>query len=346
MQTTATRRLRPDRMTGEGPRRLVRWLSIAATFGMFVVLVMGATVTSTGSAEGCGKSWPLCQGAFIPEFAVATLIEWSHRAVTGVEGILIVGLAIGAWAFWRQYREIKILVPVMLAFLFAQAGLGAWAVMSPQTPLVLATHFGISLVALASVALTMIFIHGAEGAETLRDRPVPSGFRRLVWGSIAYIYVVVYLGAYMRHTKTSLACFDWPLCNGYVVPGFIGPAGIAFAHRIAALVAAFLVLGLFLWAGRLRTSRPDLYWGSLVALGLILLQSVSGAIIVFTRLSLFSSLGHAAVMSLLFVSLSYLCLHVLPRPRADSAQHSWRTPSEQTPRAYGHVSTPSGRRSG
>jgi len=294
---------------------------------MFVVLVMGATVTSTGSAEGCGKSWPLCHGQFIPEFAVATLIEWSHRAVTGVEGFLIAGLAVGAWAFWRQHREIKVLVPLMLATLFLQAGLGAWAVMQPQTPVILATHFGVSLVALASVALATLFIFGAEGAETLRDRPIPTTFRRLVWLTIGYVYVVVYLGAYMRHTKTSLACFDWPLCNGYVFPGFLGPAGIAFAHRLAALVAVGLVLGLFLWARRLWAGRPDLYWGSLVALALIVLQSLSGAVIVFTRLNLFSGLGHAAIMALLFVSLSYLCLHVLPRAHPSPTLQRVKPPS-------------------
>ena len=52
---------------------------------MFVVLVMGATVTNTGSAEGCGRSWPLCNGQFIPEFAVATLIENMTARLLGEE---------------------------------------------------------------------------------------------------------------------------------------------------------------------------------------------------------------------------------------------------------------------
>ena len=41
-----------------------------------------------------GRSWPLCNGRFIHEQATATLIEFSHRAVTGVEGILVAGGAI------------------------------------------------------------------------------------------------------------------------------------------------------------------------------------------------------------------------------------------------------------
>ncbi|HUE76153.1 MAG TPA: COX15/CtaA family protein, partial [Chloroflexota bacterium] len=221
--------------------RTLKRLSIAATFGMFVVLVMGATVTSTGSGEGCGRSWPLCNGEFIPEFALSSLIEYSHRLVTGIEGLLIAVLAIGVWRAKRSRLEIQILVPVMVGFLLLQAGLGAAAVVWPQEKAVLALHFGISLVAFASVFLTAVFLHQTDGRDSLRDRPVPIWFRRAGWGSIVYVYGVVYLGAYIRHTKTSLACFDWPLCNGYLFPGFSGPAGIAFAHRLAALGAVILV---------------------------------------------------------------------------------------------------------
>src|SRR5215471_19072111 len=111
------------------PARALRWLSVAATIGMLLVLIMGAAVTNTGSAEGCGRSWPLCNGQFIPEFTVATAIEYSHRAVTGVEGVLIVLLALVMLAAWRRSREVLVLVPLMLGSLILQAGLGAAAVL-------------------------------------------------------------------------------------------------------------------------------------------------------------------------------------------------------------------------
>src|SRR5271165_1375922 len=95
-------------------RVLLRPLSVAATVGMFLVVVMGATVTNTNSAEGCGRSWPLCHGQLIPEFAVSTMIEFSHRAVTGVESVLVIAVAVGAWVFYRKHREIRILSPLMV----------------------------------------------------------------------------------------------------------------------------------------------------------------------------------------------------------------------------------------
>ncbi len=295
--------------------KLARWLAAAATIGMFVVLIMGATVTNTGSQSGCGKSWPLCNGKFVPSMAVSTMIEFSHRFVTSIETVLILSFAAVALYGWRQRKEVKILVPVMVFMLFLQAGLGAWAVMRPQSPEALASHFGVSLTAFASVLLTAAFIFEQSGFEQIRQVGVPPGYRRFAYGVIVYIYLLVYLGAYVRHSNASIACIDWPLCNGKVYPGFSGAVGVAFAHRLAALAGAFLIAGLLYWSSRLRESRPDLYWASVAAMVLVLLQSLSGAFVVWSRLDVFSTLSHAGLVTLLFGSLSYICYHVLPLPR-------------------------------
>ncbi|MBA2521479.1 MAG: heme A synthase, partial [Chloroflexia bacterium] len=101
-------------------RRMLKGFAVAATAGMFIVLLMGATVTNTGSGEGCGRSWPLCHGQFIPEYAFETMVEYSHRLVTGIEGLLIAGLSLGAWLSRRRLPEMKWLVPLMIVTLLLQ----------------------------------------------------------------------------------------------------------------------------------------------------------------------------------------------------------------------------------
>ena len=293
-------------------RSSTRILAAVTTLGMFIVIVMGATVTNTGSGQGCGRSWPLCNGQFIPEFAVATLIEFSHRLVTGIEGILVMALAVVTMMFWRHYREVQVLVPIMVFTLILQAGMGAWAVLYPQQPLVMALHFGISLLCFASTALIATFIFQSHAQEELRAERVPAGLQRAIWGITAFTLVAVYIGAYVRHTNAQLACIDWPLCNGSLFPGFSGPVGIVFTHRITALVIVIALAAIFAWTRKLRHIRPDLYRGALAALVTVLLQTITGAIVVFTRLDLFSALAHAGVMALLFGALTYLCLHTLP----------------------------------
>jgi heme a synthase len=296
-------------------QRLVKRLTVAATIGMFIVLIQGSLVTTTNSERGCGKSWPLCNGRFVPGYALETMIEFSHRFVVGIETFLIVGAGIGAWIYWRRRNEIKIFAPIMVGFLFVQALLGAAAVMWPQTPEVLALHFGVSLIAFASVVLTTLFIYEQGTWDKLRDRPLPKHFRTLLFSVLGYTYFVVYWGAYVRHKNASLACTDWPLCNGKVVPVLEGPIGIVFGHRVSALLLVVGVVGLMALASRARASRPDIFWGTAVCSTLIVAQGLSGAIVVWTRLDVLSTLAHGMFVSLYFATLCYLALHSLPRQR-------------------------------
>jgi heme a synthase len=301
-------------------RTVAKWLAAAATIAMFIVLISGVTVTDTGSGEGCGASWPLCHGEFIPKFALATAIEFSHRAITSVASTLIIAASVGAFIFWRHRTEIRVLVPLMLLFLVLQAALGALAVLYPGwwgRNGIIALHFGISLIAFATTLLTATLIHQIErGSDHLRDRVVPRGVALGVWALAVYTYGVVYLGAYVAHTEASLACLDWPLCQGSVFPGFTGPVGVVFSHRLSALILTLGIGALAAWCWRQRAARPDLAWASAVAVVTLLLQSAAGAAIVFSRLSLYSALAHSAIITLYFGALAYLCLNVLPRPLA------------------------------
>lgn len=306
---------------------LVRWLAIVATVTMYLLYATGTLVTTTGSGQGCGASWPLCRGQFIPEFAFSTAIEFTHRVTSALVTPLILATAVGVWWRWRSRLELRILVPVMLVTLFAEAGLGAALVLARQSAVLLAVHFGSSLILVASVLLIAVIASELSARDALRDRLVPKGFRILAFALAGYTYVVGYLGAYMRLRGAELGCRDWPLCNGTLVPGFTGFAGIAFTHRVAALVLIGGTLWLFVWAYRMRAARPDFYRGSVIALGLVLLQALIGALVVFTRVAQYSQLLHSGVVALLFGTLAYICLHTLPRPTGAKSREPGTAPA-------------------
>jgi cytochrome c oxidase assembly protein subunit 15 len=292
-----------------GNRRLLRaagWLGVAAAVGMLIVLVMGATVTTTGSAEGCGRNWPLCQGRLIPDFALATAIEFSHRAVTGVEGVLIVALTVVVVVLFRGQRPALVLSGLMLGFLLLQAGMGAWAVEVPQQPVVLALHFGISLVALAATTLTALYIRRPE--EIRSSPPVWPGLRLATWGFAAYLYLLVYSGAYIRHAGAAAACTSWPVCGS----GSGQAAGVAvnLAHRTAALMALLLAVGLLIAYRRLEPARRDLLVGAGLLIGTLLVQGAAGAYLVFSHYGVSSELLHAGLTGVVFTAAAYLCMRV------------------------------------
>jgi cytochrome c oxidase assembly protein subunit 15 len=297
--------------------KAVRRLAVAATVGMFLVLVMGATVTNTGSGEGCGRSWPLCHGEFIPAYAFETAIEFSHRIVTGIEGFLIAAVSVGALLRRRGRRDVKVYVGLMVGTLFLQSGLGASAVMWPQSPTIMAMHFGISLVCFASVfLLTRVLYETTDGSTPQPPRqtsPLPTWYRTATWVALIASIGVAYLGAYMRHSDAVFACYRWPSCDGGYYPGFDGAVGVAFSHRLAALSEMILVGGLALFTYRRRHTEPDLFRVNAAAFILILLQAASGGAVVLTKMDLWSPLAHAGLMALLFLCLADACRQVLPR---------------------------------
>jgi cytochrome c oxidase assembly protein subunit 15 len=73
---------------------------------MVLVIVEGAVVRATGSGAGCGDHWPLCNGQILPHHPrLATVIEFTHRSLTGVCTGLVAGLiAATVWLRPRGHR--------------------------------------------------------------------------------------------------------------------------------------------------------------------------------------------------------------------------------------------------
>ncbi len=85
-----------------------------------------------------------------------------------------------------------------------------------------------------------------------------------------------------------------------------------------------VVLWLALWARQFREARPDLYRTNVWALLFIVAQALAGGFVIVSRLSLASTLLHAALMALLFAALADAARRTLPqhRPAAEPSSPS------------------------
>jgi cytochrome c oxidase assembly protein subunit 15 len=267
---------------------------------------MGTLVTKTGSGNGCGADWPLCNGKFIPDYTLSSVIEYSHRFVTGIEGFLVLGVFIFVLRF--KQREAIFYASSALFFTIVQAVLGALAVVWPQSAPVLALHFGFSLLAFVSTLLLALLLHNIDKNLIFIGKAVSSGFRRLVWFTWIYCYIVVYIGAFVRHTNSSGGCVGWPLCNGEWVPEITGAQGIVFIHRLAALVL-FLLIGAIAYLAKDIKQGNSLRFVAFWTFFLVSLQVLSGALVTFsigTDWYLTVGMLHALIIACLFGALSYL----------------------------------------
>lgn len=77
-------------------RRFFRYAVAVLAYNVGVVL-FGAVVRATESGAGCGTNWPSCQGSVFPEGgSTETIIEFTHRATSGIALVLVAVLVV--WA--------------------------------------------------------------------------------------------------------------------------------------------------------------------------------------------------------------------------------------------------------
>lgn len=288
--------------------RALKGYAVLTTIGMLVIVIMGAIVTNTGSADGCGTSWPLCYGQVIPDQAdQKTWIELSHRAVSGLLGIMVVALAIWSWLKLPKARETKLLAVLSVFFIALQGLLGGAAVRWPQSSFALALHFGFSIISFAAVLLLTVVIFEQLKYGGAHIPKLSKGFKVNLYALTVYTYMVVYSGAFVRHSDSSMGCgTSWPLCNGELIPDIATPGGVQFIHRLAASVVFLWTLFLFVRVFRGYREERAVRGAILIAFILVAAQVTTGAYVVLTGMNLVFLLLHAFFITCFFGILCYL----------------------------------------
>jgi protoheme IX farnesyltransferase len=280
-----------------GFRRLVL-ASIAATY---LLVIVGAAVRAFGAGLAC-PDWPLCHAAPVPPAGnTLALIEWSHRAVAGITGLLI--LAVAGWALLRSNlpRVVRAGAMVALGLVVFQALLGAGAVLSELAQEIVTAHLATALGLLG--LLIIVWIRAAVGEQ----RTAPPGAQRftlLAAFTTASLFALLLFGAHVRATGSTLVFLDWPLFGGALVPDLRDPAAAAqFAHRVVAVIVFGLLALTTFAAYRLRaqgSARGSALGSRLVRLaaagtGLYVVQVVVGAAQIWTFLNPWLVVAHVAL---------------------------------------------------
>ncbi len=158
--------------------------------------------------------------------------------------------------------------------------------------------------------------------EGVSERDAGDATRRLAIGFALLVvatWALIVLGALVRANQAGLACPDWPLCFGELVPRMNLRVAFEWSHRAIAgsLSIAFLGLAVSTW-GRVAELRALL----LVAGALLALQVVLGALTVWETLAPWTVTSHLITGNAFAAALLLVAAALRDRARGEGPSRS------------------------
>jgi heme A synthase len=243
------------------------------------VILWGAFVRATGSGAGCGAHWPLCNGEVLPPApALSTMIEFTHRATSGIALLAVVYLAFRVFRARPSGHLARRAAVASVVFILSEAAVGAGLVLfrlvadneSVARALFMAVHLMNTFVLLACLTLVA---HWCGSDAPLRPAP------RLAWPLATAALALLLVG-----TSGAIAALGDTLYPARSILGGlaadVSPTAhllvrLRVAHPLLALAGAFAVA---VAAWRVLQARHDAPARSAAwtVTGLVVLQLLVG----------------------------------------------------------------------
>jgi cytochrome c oxidase assembly protein subunit 15 len=316
------------------PQRRLFWfrrLALAGALLAAAVVVLGAWVRLTNAGLGC-PDWPGCYGHIYPNAGHAgpqtgfrfgkALHEMIHRYFAGTLVLVITILLV--WAVrYRKDRDQPLIPPALLFVVVClQGALGALTVTLLLKPLIVTAHLFGGLTTLG--LLWWLSLDPERQQLTARE----AGLRKYAFVGLAALIVQIALGGWTSSNYAAVACPDLPTCQHSWWPrmdfrdAFVlwrgldidyeggvlaNPARMAihFTHRLGALVAGSILIGLGVLVATSAISRRLRAAGGLLVLA-VLLQISLGVATVHWAVPLGIATLHNAGAAFLVISMLWL----------------------------------------
>ncbi len=273
-------------------RNLSRW-TVAATL---ILVAFGGFTRGSRSGYGCADRWPLCQdgllGGLLPRMEFHMIVEWTHRWLAALVGVLAVTAAVVAWR--RAERWIAWVAISAVLVIGIQAWVGRLVVVGNLDADLVTLHLVISMTVAALLTVVAVATTPTSGIERNRAWTYRFGVGAVV------AFAVLLLGSFVHN----LYIPGWPLVSNELFPDLSNRyVALHFFHRVVA-GGGFFFLG-WLAVRSYRDQRPDFeQWAVRIGLGAYAVAIGLGAAHVFTKVT-WSGLvsAHLGVASIVWVSM-------------------------------------------
>lgn len=270
-------------------RKKLAFITVILTY---FLIVFGGYVASSESGMGCGPDWPLCNGEVIPELSGDTLIEFGHRVIGAVLYFLSLFLFL---KIKKEKDQHQIRVGWwMLGLLTLQLVMGAIVVFYHLPSSVITIHL---LIAMIFMAILIWFWRSPvnEFVSIGSDSNSPA-LKKHLNILVFLLFITIGIGAYVKHQHYGLACGVFECGNGFL-PASI-PEWLQTFHRFLAVLSTIYIV--YFTYKVFSLHHNQLKSRMVLALIVILLQLLIGAMTILSMVSISFAVFHLAAATLLF----------------------------------------------
>jgi heme a synthase len=276
----------------------IKRLALLTVLLTYLLIVFGGYVASSKSGMGCGPEWPLCNGEIVPAFHGETLIEFTHRVIGAILGII-------SFVLFAKILRTEVSPSVrtvgywMLFLLIIQVLLGALVVLKDLPTSVIAIHLIIAMLFLAS--LIWIWRRAEEKADIQTYPSDRSGQQQRRKGhfniSLVLLLLLFGFGAYVKHESLGMICGSFQCRNSFLP--MTGPEIIQTIHRgLAFILALYILFLVFLslkkgWDGKIQKRL-------ILSAITVLIQVVLGVLTITSSIDISWAMLHLAAGTFLF----------------------------------------------
>jgi heme A synthase len=297
---------------------MFRRVSVLTAVFAYLQIALGGLVRVSGSGLGC-PDWPLCQGRPYPPANLHSIIEYSHRTVGAITGLLLVATVVGAWLVFRHRRPVVAWLATASLVAYGTEGLlGALVVFGELPSWLVAVHLGMAMIIIGCLIATAV-MSMPESAGV-----VDAGFKRLAIVAAAATYVMLLTGSTVVASAADESCNTWPLCGGGFALDFSGANAFTMLHRGTVLVVSLLLLHVLTKAIRRRSAVGGMRILAMGTLFVLVLQVIVGAASALTDGALANGL-HVALGTMVWSGVITTALLTVPRADRQPVRAQLRT---------------------
>jgi cytochrome c oxidase assembly protein subunit 15 len=145
-----------------------KYLVYLTGLSTYTLIVWGGYVTLGGYGLGCGTYWPTCNGLIIPGADWPAVVEFIHRILTIVTGILLLVSTVVVWRMKPRPNATSRALILAIVLLLVQSLLGGDVVMTALDPVITTIHLAFATAVLATIIFACAFAYTWEKSRAPR----------------------------------------------------------------------------------------------------------------------------------------------------------------------------------